>query len=114
MKKVLFYLFAIIISASFSFASDKYVITADTSQLKASIIKPAKMHAKGKVIEISEDHIIVVRKVKGDTEKMEFKLEKPTVNVNVNDYVKINYIEKDGNLIVLKVIKIVYKKGNVI
>ncbi|KQC09943.1 MAG: hypothetical protein APR62_12945 [Smithella sp. SDB] len=110
MKKVLLYLGAIIILASFSFAADKFVMPAGTIQLKTNIIKPAKMHAKGKVIEISDNHIIIVRKVKGDTENMEFKLDKPAKNVIVNDNVKINYIERDGNLIALKVIKVIRKK----
>ena len=68
------------------------------------------MHARGKVIEISDEAIKVERTVKGEVEIMEFALEKPVKNMIVNDFVKIDYMEKDGKLIASKVAKVTLKK----
>jgi uncharacterized protein (DUF342 family) len=68
------------------------------------------MNATGKVIEISDSSIKIERTVKGNAETMEFVLEKPAVNITVNDSVKIAYIEKDGQLLVSRVVKATPKK----
>ena len=68
------------------------------------------MHARGKVIEISDEAIKVERTVKGEVEIMEFALEKPVKNMIVNDFVKIDYMEKDGKLIASRVAKVTLKK----
>ena len=69
------------------------------------------MHARGKVIEISDGAIKVERTVKGEVEIMEFALEKPVKNMIVNDFVKIDYMEKDGKVIIVsKVAKVTLKK----
>ena len=68
------------------------------------------MHARGKVIEISDEAIKVERTVKGQVEIMEFALEKPVKNMIVNDFVKIDYMEKDGKLIASRVAKVTLKK----
>ena len=41
---------------------------------------------------------------------MEFALEKPVKNMIVNDFVKIDYMEKDGKLIASRVAKVTLKK----
>ena len=71
------------------------------------------MHATGKVIEISDESVKIERTVKGDVETMEFALEKPVKNIIVNDSVKIDYIEKDGKLIVSRVAKVIFKKKEI-
>ena len=72
---------------------------------KTNVVKSAKMNATGKVIEISDSSIQIERTVKGNAETMEFNLDKPTENIAVNDSVKIAYIENDGQLLALQVVK---------
>ena len=92
-----------------------FVLTAATFAVgKATpAVKAAKMHATGKVIDISIETIKIERTLKGDIESMEFLLERPALDVSVNDSVKIEYIEKDGNLVALKVTKIILKNQEV-
>jgi hypothetical protein len=73
--------------------------------------KPAKMNARGKVVEISDQSIKIVRTVKGEAETMEFILEKPAENIIINDLVHIAYMERDGKLMVSNVAKVVPKKA---
>jgi hypothetical protein len=73
--------------------------------------KPAKMNARGKVVEISDQSIKIVRTVKGEAEMMEFILEKPAENIIINDLVHIAYMERDGKLMVSNVAKVVPKKA---
>ena len=65
--------------------------------VKTNISKAAKMHARGKVIEISDEAIKVERTVKGEVEIMEFALEKPVKNMIVNDFVKIDTWKRTVN-----------------
>ncbi len=75
-------------------------------------VKAAKMHATGKVIEISNEQIKIERTVKGDIETMEFALDKSSSNISTGDSVKIEYTEKDGKLTASKVSKVVFKNRN--
>ncbi len=114
MKKVLWYLVgAIFLLTTLAFAADKTAssVTADT--VKTNIVKAAKMHATGKVVEISDEAIKIERTVKGDIENMEFALDKPVAGIMVNDSVKIAYTEKDGKLTALRVVKVTLKKKEV-
>ena len=92
--------------AAFAFAADKPApesIKAD--MVKTNSVKVAKMNARGKVIEISDESITIERAVRGNVEKIKFELDKPVENVAVNDFVSIAYIEKDGKLITSRVVK---------
>ena len=114
MKKALLLIIGVIFLFSITaFAIDKAASTAKSNPAKANIVKAAKMHATGKVIEISGELIKIERKVKGDIEKMEFALEKPSTGIIVNDSVKIQYTEKDGKLTASKVSKVIFKKKEV-
>jgi len=115
MKKALWYLVgAIFILSTLAFAADK---TASPDKqpypIKTNNIRAARMHATGKVVEISNEAVKIERTVKGDIENMEFALEKPAVNIAVNDSVKIDYTEKDGKLIASRVAKVTFKKKEI-
>ncbi len=94
-------------------AVDKPVSPVKPNAVKANIVKAAKMHATGKVIEISTELIKIERTLKGSVEAMEFTLDKPKTNIMVGDSVKIEYTEQDGRLTASKVAKITYKKKEV-
>ena len=108
MKKALLYIVGVVfLLSTLAFAVDKPTSPSNADPIKTNIVKAAKMHATGKVIEISNESIKIERTVKGDVETMEFALEKPVTNIIVNDSVKIEYIEKDGKLIASRVAKVI-------
>ena len=114
MRKALLYIAgAVFICSTLAFAFDNPASPAKTNAVKANIVRAAKMHATGKVVEISGDAIKIERTVKGDIETMEFSLEKPSAGVIVNDSVKIEYTEKDGKLTASKVSKVIFKNKEV-
>jgi len=111
MKKALWYVAGtIFLLSTLAFAADKATSTDTVGPIKTNIVKATKMHATGKVVEISDEYIKIERTVKGVVETMEFALEKPVQNMIVNDSVKIAYTEKDGKLIASRVAKITFKK----
>jgi hypothetical protein len=112
MSKVLGYMVSVaLLLSALAFAADKPVNdSSKTNPVKANVVKTAKMNATGRVIEISDSSIIIERTVKDHAETMEFVLDKPAENIAVNDYVKIAYVEKDGQLLTSQVIKTKPKK----
>lgn len=111
-KKALAYiiLIAFLLSA-IAFASDEPAFTASAGDsTKAGNVKIAKMNARGKVVEITDKTIKIERKVKHQIEVMEFTLDTPVKNIAVNDFVKIVYVEKEGNFQASRIVKIVPKK----
>ena len=114
MKKALWYLVgAIFLLSTLAFAADKTASPVNADPVKTNVVKAARMHATGKVVEISGDSIKIERTVKGDIENMEFALDKPSTGIIVNDSVKIDYTEKDGKLIASRVVKVTFKKKEV-
>ena len=114
MKKVLWYVAGtIFLLSTLAFAVDKPASPVKADPVKTNIVKAAKMHATGKVIEISDASIKIERTVKGDVETMEFALDKPVKNIIVNDSVKIAYTENDGKLIASRVAKVTLKKKEI-
>ena len=114
MKKALWYVASsIFLLSTLAFAADKAASPIKADPVKTNIVKAAKMHATGKVIEISDESVKIERTVKGDVETMGFALEKPVKNIIVNDSVKIDYMEKDGKLIALRVAKVIFKKKEI-
>ena len=114
MKKVLWYVAGtIFLLSTLAFAVDKPASPVKTAPVKTNIVKAAKMHATGKVIEITNDAVKIERTVKGDVETMEFALEKPFAGIVADDYVKIAYTEKDGKLIASRVAKVILKKKEI-
>ena len=114
MKKALWYAVGtVFLLSTLAFAIDKTDSSVKVDPVKTNIVKAAKMHATGKVIEISDESLKIERTVKGDVETMEFALEKPVKNINVNDSVKIAYMEKDGKLIASRVAKVIFKKKEI-
>ena len=114
MKKALWYIVgAVFLLSTLAFAADKAVSPAKAIPVKTNIVKAAKMHATGKVIEISDASIKIERTVKGDVEIMEFALEKPVKSIIINDSVKIAYTENDGKLIASRVAKVIFKKKEI-
>lgn len=111
MKKALWYMVgAIFILSTLTFAAEKNTSHVGTEPVKTNVVKPTRMHATGKVVEISDETIKIERTVKGDMENMEFALDKPFAGIMVNDSVKIAYTEKNGKLIATRVVKVVLKK----
>lgn len=112
MKRTLVY----IISAAFlfsalAFAAEKpSTAVTKVDHTKANVVKSAKMNAMGKVVEISDSSMKIERTVKGNAETMEFVLDKATEKIAVDDFVKIAYIEKDGQLLASRVVKAAPKK----
>ncbi|NTW07890.1 MAG: hypothetical protein HGA29_08615, partial [Syntrophaceae bacterium] len=97
--------------SAIAFAAEKPASTAAADDPgKIGNVKVAKMNARGKVVEITDKTIKIERKVKNDVEIMEFVLDKPMENIVVSDAVKIVYVEKDGSLMALRVVKIIPKK----
>jgi hypothetical protein len=114
MKKALLYITgAVFICSTLAFAFDKPASPVKANTVKSNIVKAAKMHATGKVVEISGDAIKIERTVKGDIESMEFSLEKPSAGIIVNDSVKIEYTEKDGTLTASRVSKVILKNKEI-
>jgi hypothetical protein len=96
-----------------SFAADNTASMNKINPVKSNNIRAATMQAFGKVVEISDISVKIERTLKGDTEIMEFILEKPLTNIIVSDPVKIEYTEKDGKQTALKVSKVIVKKKEV-
>ena len=114
MKKALSYIVGtVFLLSTLAFAADNATSPDKIGPVKANIVKAAKMHATGKVIEISDASIKIERTVKGDVETMEFALDKPVKNIIVNDSVKIAYTENDGKLIASRVAKVTFKKKEI-
>jgi hypothetical protein len=114
MKKALWYVVGtVFLLSTLAFAADMAVSPDKADPIKTNIVRAAKMHARGKVVEISDASIKIERTVKGDVETMEFALDKPVKNIMVNDSVKIAYIEKDGKLIASRVAKVTFKKKEI-
>lgn len=97
--------------AAFAFAADKPASeSTKATKVKTNFVKAANMNARGKVIEISDEAIVIERAVRGNIEKIKFELEKPVENIAVNDFVSIAYTQKDGSLLASRVTKTGVKK----
>ena len=114
MKKALWYVVGtVFLLSTLAFAADKATSPDKAGPVKTTIVKAAKMHATGKVTEISDESVKIERTVKGDAETMEFALEKPVKNIIISDSVKIDYMEKDGKLTASRVAKVILKKKEI-
>ena len=114
MKKALWYVVGtVFLLSTLAFAADKAASLDKAVPIKTNIVKAAKMHATGKVVEISDEAIKIERTVKGDVETMEFALEKPVKGITINDSVKIAYMEKDGKLTASRVAKVTFEKKEI-
>lgn len=110
MKKALCIVGVIFLLAIVAFAvHGESASPVDADAFKAGIFKAAKMHATGRVVDISDESVKIERTVKGNVETMEFALEKPVKNIHVSDSVKIDYVEKEGKLLASRVVKVVFK-----
>jgi hypothetical protein len=90
--------------------ADQPVAADKTEKPGTIILKPAKMQARGKVIEISETSVKIERTVKDKAEIMEFILENPAANIDVNDFIKVSYTVNDGKLVASRITKVKVKK----
>lgn len=93
-------------------AADKTATFGKNESVKP-VIKTAKMHATGKVVEIKGTTIKIERNIKGEAGIIEFVLEKFPADIGVNDFVKIDYVDRDGILTALKVNKIILKNKDI-
>ena len=77
-------------------------VPAKTDPSKAGIVKVVK--------DISDTMISVQRTVRGNTEIMEFALDKAVEKIKVGDKVKVNYLKKDGKNTATRVTPVVVRK----
>jgi len=115
MKRALVYIVSVaFLLSALAFAADKSATdTTKVDPAKTNVVKSAKMHATGKVIDISDSSIKIERTLKGDIETMKFSLENPAENIAENDIVKIAYTNQDGKLVATRVAKVNSKKKEV-
>jgi len=115
MKRALVYIVSVaFLLSALAFAADKSATDATkVDPAKTNVIKSAKMHATGKVINISDSSLKIERTVRGNVEIMQFVLENPTENITVNNTVKIAYINQGGKLVATRVAKVNSKKKEV-
>jgi hypothetical protein len=86
-------------------------VPAKTDPSKAGIVKPpTKVSITGVVKDISGTMISVERTVRGNTEIMEFALDKAVEKIKVGDKVKVNYLKKDGKNTATRVTPVVVRK----
>ena len=86
---------------------------AKTDPSKTVTVKPpkeTKVSITGVVKNISGTALSVERTVRGETEIMEFVLDKPVEKINVGDKVKVNYLKKEGKNIATRVTPVVARK----
>ena len=76
---------------------------AEKKEVKKVVKKKAEKKTDGKVVEISDKTLKIERTLKGKVETMEFFLEKPFANITVGDKLKVSYIEKNGQNVLLRV-----------
>jgi hypothetical protein len=115
MKRALVYIVSVaFLLSALAFAADKSATDkTKVDPAKTNVVKSAKMHATGKVIDISDSSIKIERTLKGDIETMKFSLENPAENIAENDIVKIAYTNQDGKLVATRVAKVNSKKKEV-
>jgi hypothetical protein len=86
---------------------------AKTDPSKTVTVKPpkeTKVSITGVVKNISSTALSVERTVRGETEIMEFVLDKPVEKINIGDKVKVNYLKKEGKNIATRVTPVVVRK----
>jgi uncharacterized ParB-like nuclease family protein len=62
-----------------------------------------EMSTAGKVLEVSDKVLKMERTLKGKTETMDFSLDKPFTDIAVGDQIKVDYLEKDGRNMLIRV-----------
>ena len=81
---------------------------------KAVSAREIRLRAMGKVTEVSETNLKIERTLKGKdgaSEIMEFVLEKPE-KVEIGEKVRVSYIQREGQYMALRVVKVtVIKKS---
>ncbi len=111
MKKLICYLLGVFfLLSNITFAADTPVSVDNVEQGGKIISKTAEMHARGKVVEISETSVKIERTVKGNIEVMEFTLDEPAENISVNDFIKVAYTVNGSQLNASKISKVKAKK----
>jgi hypothetical protein len=105
--------FVFIFSACAFAADGTSIAPAKAEPAKAVTPKPPKetrVSITGVVKEISDTMIMVERTVKGNTETMQFVLDKPVEQINAGDKVRVSYIKKDDKHIATRVTPVIAKK----
>ncbi len=95
----------LIISGSLMLLCFTLVFAAEKKQ--ATPVPPPprvpEMSTAGRVMAVSDTILKIERTMKGKAEIMEFTLEKPFANITMGDQVKVNYIEKNGQNVLIRV-----------
>jgi hypothetical protein len=94
----------LIIAAAILFLYITLVFAAEKAPVPAPLpSRVPEMSTAGKVLEISDTLLKIERTLKGNAETMEFALEKPFPGINIGDQIKVNYREKGGRNILIRV-----------
>lgn len=64
--------------------------------------KAPVMNAAGRVLEISDTSLKIERSAKGETEVMEFVLERPLQDIGLGEQLKISYKQKEIKYILIR------------
>jgi hypothetical protein len=95
----------LIISGSLMLLCFTLVFAAEKKQ--ATPVPPPprvpEMSTAGRVMTVSDTILKIERTLKGKAEIMEFVLEKPFANITVGDQLKVSYIEKNGQNVLIRV-----------
>jgi len=115
MKRLLFTLTLVaLITVAFAFAAENPSLqVTKPERVKAATAKAVsareiRLRAMGKVTEVSETNLKIERTLKGKdraSEIMEFVLEKPE-KVEIGEKVRVSYIQKEGQYVALRVVKV--------
>jgi uncharacterized ParB-like nuclease family protein len=79
-------------------------LAAENPMPKPSVTpRVPEMSTAGKVLEVSDKVLKMERTLKGKTETMDFSLDKPFTDISVGDQIKVDYLEKDGRNMLIRV-----------
>lgn len=87
----------VLISFIFALAAEKSVPAPPLHR------RVPEMSAAGKVLEISETTLKIERTLKGEAEIMELVLEQTYPSIVVGDQIKVSYVKKEGQNILIRV-----------
>jgi hypothetical protein len=91
----------LIVAASLMLLGFAPAFAAEKTVVPSSPPRVPEMSTAGKVIEITTALMKIERTLKGETEIMEFILEKPFANIAVGDQIKVSYREKNGRNVLI-------------
>jgi hypothetical protein len=90
-----------ILSAAWLLLGFSLALAAEQAPARLSPRTP-EMSTAGKVLEVSETLLTIERTLKGKVETMVFVLEAPLPDIAVGDQLRVNYLRKDGQNVLIR------------